>query len=249
MNEYKNIFKAISDETRIKIIYLISKRSICAKGIAKHLDITEAAVSQHIKVLKEANLLIAYKVGYHILYDVNEESLNKIIDFVNIIKNNEISKTIDSKNVRESNNLNCFNKCTHKKCCHKKILKEDFKMKVCFPVKCDEGMKSIPYGHFGTAPLFVMCDLETNEVKAIGNGDLGHEHGKCQPIKALSGETVDAVIVGGIGAGAITKLNSMGIKVYKAVEGNIEENLELLKKAELKEFPSTHTCSHDGCHH
>ncbi|WP_195514983.1 NifB/NifX family molybdenum-iron cluster-binding protein [Paraclostridium bifermentans] len=122
-------------------------------------------------------------------------------------------------------------------------------MKVCFPVKSNEGMSSIPYNHFGSAPEFVICDLESNDVKTIGNGDLGHEHGKCQPIKALSGEVVDAVVVGGIGKGAIVKLNSMGIKVYQAIEGNIEENINSLKNGELKEFDSNHTCNHDGCSH
>lgn len=122
-------------------------------------------------------------------------------------------------------------------------------MKVCFPVKSNEGLKSIPYNHFGTAPLFVICDTETEEVKALNNGDLGHEHGKCQPIKALSGEVVDAVIVGGIGAGAITKLNSMGIKVYKSIEGNVHENLDAYKKNELVQFSQNHTCNHDGCSH
>ena len=122
-------------------------------------------------------------------------------------------------------------------------------MKVCFPVKSTEGMSSIPYNHFGSAPEFIICDLETNNVKAIGNGDLGHEHGKCQPIKALSGEVVDAVVVGGIGKGAIVKLNSMGIKVYQSIEGTIEENVNSLKNGELKEFDSNHTCNHDGCSH
>ena len=122
-------------------------------------------------------------------------------------------------------------------------------MKVCFPVKSNEGMSSIPYNHFGSAPEFVICDLESNDVKAIGNGDLGHEHGKCQPIKALSGEVVDAVVVGGIGKGAIVKLNSMGIKVYQSIEGTIEENVNSLKNGELKEFDSNLTCNHDGCSH
>ena len=122
-------------------------------------------------------------------------------------------------------------------------------MKVCFPVKSNEGMSSIPYNHFGSAPEFIICDLETNNVKAIGNGDLGHEHGKCQPIKALSGEVVDAVVVGGIGKGAIVKLNSMGIKVYQSIEGTIEENVNSLKNGELKEFDSNHTSNHDGCSH
>ena len=33
-------------------------------------------------------------------------------------------------------------------------------MKVCFPVKSNEGMSSIPYNHFGSAPEFIICDLE-----------------------------------------------------------------------------------------
>ena len=97
--------------------------------------------------------------------------------------------------------------------------------------------------------MFVVCDLESGDISTINNGDLGHEHGKCQPIKALSGNIVDAVIVGGIGQGAIMKLNSMKIKVYRAQGETIEENLNLLKENKLQEFPSNHTCSHDGCGH
>ena len=65
--------------------------------------------------------------------------------------------------------------------------------------------------------------------------------------KALSGETVDAVIVGGIGAGAIRKLGSMGIKTFKAIDGDLEENLKAFNNGTLKEFSANHTCNHDGC--
>ena len=122
-------------------------------------------------------------------------------------------------------------------------------MRICVPVVENKGMDSVPFNHFGSAPMFVICDLENKEVKTIGNGDLGHEHGKCQPIKALSGETVDAVIARGIGQGAIVKLNSMGIKVYRACEGDIATNVAMLKDNKLNEFPANHTCSHDGCSH
>ena len=122
-------------------------------------------------------------------------------------------------------------------------------MKVCIPVELNEGLKSKPFGHFGSAPMFLVYNLENEELSEISNGDLGHEHGKCQPIKALSGNVVDAVIVGGIGQGAIVKLNSMGIKVFKAQAETLEENLNLFKENKLNEFPSNHTCSHDGCGH
>ncbi|MGG5461623.1 metalloregulator ArsR/SmtB family transcription factor [Clostridium sp. B9] len=243
MEERIKIFKALGDETRINILHLIRDKSMCAKGIARELEISESAVSQQIKILKEANLVIGYKIGYHIVYDLNIENLlsvNTLIDY--IVNDDNINKNITPYE-------KCVKGCKHIKCMNNKKLEEEKVMRICFPVKSNEGVKSIPYGHFGTAPTFVICDLEKNEITTVGNGDLGHEHGKCQPIKALSGEVVDAVVVGGIGAGAINKLNSMGIKVYKALEGTIEANLEAFKKGELKEFSRTHTCSHDGCNH
>ena len=122
-------------------------------------------------------------------------------------------------------------------------------MKVCVPIESNEGLESKPYGHFGSAPMFIVCDLENDKITEINNQDLNHEHGKCQPLKALQGIMVDAVIVGGIGQGAITKLNSMGVRVYRAQGDTIKENLNLYKENRLIEFPSNHTCSHDGCGH
>lgn len=242
MDESIKIFKALGDETRINILHIIRNESMCAKGIARELEISESAVSQQIKILKDANLVIGYKIGYHIMYDLNIEKLQSITRLIDYIVN-------DEDNIKEQSYEKCIKDCKHIKCININKFKEEKIMRVCFPVKSNEGLKSVPYGHFGTAPTFIIVDLENNEVKTVGNGDLGHEHGKCQPMKALSGETVDAVIVGGIGAGAINKLNSMGIKVYKALEGNIESNLEALKLGKLSEFSRTHTCNHDGCNH
>lgn len=120
-------------------------------------------------------------------------------------------------------------------------------MRVCFPINTNEGVGSIPYNHFGSAKMFIVVDSETKEVKTIDNGNLGHEHGNCQPIKALCGEVVDAVVVSGIGQGAISKLNSMGIKVFRASEGSIENNIDLLNRNELKVFDSTHICVNHDC--
>lgn len=122
-------------------------------------------------------------------------------------------------------------------------------MKICIPVSKNEGLLSIPYGHFGSAPLFIVVDSDTKEVTPIKNGDLHHEHGKCHPLQALQNTPVDVVLVGGIGQGAIRKLNAMDIKVYQTTTGNVEDNMTLFLSGQLNELDSTHTCSHDGCGH
>ncbi|RPJ34269.1 MAG: diguanylate cyclase, partial [Deltaproteobacteria bacterium] len=75
-------------------------------------------------------------------------------------------------------------------------------MKVGFPVERDEGMESRVYGHFGSAPAFVVVDTNNNEIRAIQNQDLHHIHGACNPIRALDGQMLDSLVVGGIGGGA-----------------------------------------------
>ncbi len=89
-------------------------------------------------------------------------------------------------------------------------------MKICFPVQENRGIESIVYNHFGSAPLFVVVDTDTNSVGMIDNRDQHHVHGACSPLKALDNQRIDAVIVGGIGAGALSKLNQAGIRVYRS---------------------------------
>jgi len=120
-------------------------------------------------------------------------------------------------------------------------------MKIAFPTSEDEGLQSLVYGHFGSAPFFVVVDAETDEISVLDNQDLGHTHGNCQPLQALGRTSVDAVVVGGIGGGALRKLYDADIKTYRAVEGTVSDNLSLLKADKLPPFTMDDTCQgHQG---
>jgi predicted Fe-Mo cluster-binding NifX family protein len=119
-------------------------------------------------------------------------------------------------------------------------------MKVAFAVQKDEGMDSTVYNHFGSAPAFVMIDTATEQAITINNADMDHVHGACNPIMAIGGQDIDAVVVGGIGAGAIRGLNSRGIKVYGAAAPTVKANLEMLKASGLKELTMQHACGGHG---
>ena len=122
-------------------------------------------------------------------------------------------------------------------------------MKVCFPVASDEGLAGQIFGHFGSAPGFIVVDMETNEVTAIKNHS--HQHGACNPAAELEGHRVDAVVVGGIGRGALQKLTAAGMRVFQAREGDVAENVALLAANELPELLPMHTCGGHGhgCSH
>jgi predicted Fe-Mo cluster-binding NifX family protein len=122
-------------------------------------------------------------------------------------------------------------------------------MKVCFPVENNQGLASAVFGHFGSAPLFVVVDTETGQVAEVINRDLHHAHGACSPVKALGGHTVDAVVVGGIGGGALNGLSRAGIRVYRAGGPTIAENVTRLRDGGLTQWAPGETCGGHGHGH
>ncbi|WP_224983959.1 NifB/NifX family molybdenum-iron cluster-binding protein [Geomonas agri] len=122
-------------------------------------------------------------------------------------------------------------------------------MKVCFPVEQNSGLSSAVYGHFGSAPGFVVVDSATGECTAINNGDRVHQHGACNPVAGLGGHHVDAVVVGGIGGGALHKLNAAGMRVFRAGGATVADNLALLEANQLEEYLPGHTCGGHGHGH
>ncbi len=125
-------------------------------------------------------------------------------------------------------------------------------MKICFPTETLQGLQSPVYEHFGSAPGFVIVDTESKDVEEINNSDLHHAHGMCQPLKALGGRVVDAIAVGGIGMGALMKLQAQGIRVFRVTQGTVGQNVQFILKNNLPEFDAGFTCAGHaggGCAH
>jgi predicted Fe-Mo cluster-binding NifX family protein len=124
-------------------------------------------------------------------------------------------------------------------------------MKVGFAVQLNKGLESTVYNHFGSAPAFIIVDTDLKQVSAVDNTNAHHVHGACNPIMALGGNSIDAMVVGGIGPGAITKLNAMGVKVYRAGAPTVNENIALLGENRLQELSMNDSCQeHAGqCGH
>lgn len=73
------VLKAIADETRMKILSLLLRKNYCVRALARQLELSEGAVSQHLKVLRDAGLLTGKKKGYFMHYDVNRDTLHALI--------------------------------------------------------------------------------------------------------------------------------------------------------------------------
>lgn len=118
MEQTVQIFKALGDETRLKILIILSKRRICAKGLSKHLNISEAAVSQHIKVLKDAGIIVGVKVGYYVHYDIQKPVLLELIEFIEHINNDHTMEGC-KLDVNIPNECRATCKSDRNRCCQK----------------------------------------------------------------------------------------------------------------------------------
>ena len=117
MEDLVKVFKALSDETRLKILLIISKRTICQKGISRHLGISESAVSQHIKVLKESGIVTGIKQGYSVIYVINDDCFKEAKFFLKMINDIEDDTFIDKEKLDAIILNSCAYCKSNKKCC------------------------------------------------------------------------------------------------------------------------------------
>ena len=82
--EPSEIFKVLSVETRVKIIELLKGQGpLGTKDIAATIGITTAAVSQHLKILKQAGLVRSERKGYWIPYSIDEKAMENCRQILN----------------------------------------------------------------------------------------------------------------------------------------------------------------------
>jgi predicted Fe-Mo cluster-binding NifX family protein len=119
-------------------------------------------------------------------------------------------------------------------------------MNVCIPVNEDKGLQSRICAHFGSAPLFMIVDTDKEGCRAIPNHNQHHGHGMCMPLASLQGESIDGMVVGGIGGGALSKLQAAGIRVYLSDLPTVEATVSAFKAGSLREVTPAEACGHHG---
>lgn len=110
------IFKALSDESRIRILYLISKnKEMCISDLEMVLDFTQTKISRHLVYLKNAGLVTYRKVDQWTYYAIKDE----LIDFVELViryfeKNPELTNDLNTYKTLYSNRELAINKIEKK---------------------------------------------------------------------------------------------------------------------------------------
>ena len=76
------VFKALSDKNRRKIIDLLKKKEMTAGEIAEHFNVSKPTISEHLKTLKNADLIQSEKNGQFITYFLNTSVLEDFLSYM-----------------------------------------------------------------------------------------------------------------------------------------------------------------------
>jgi len=108
LTEILEIFKALSDGNRYNLVSLLLKHDYCVGALARKLSISESAVSQHLKILRNAGIVKGDKRGYYTHYWVDRNLLNKA--GIQIIELSKISPSEDGCHKHNPQNQACCRK-------------------------------------------------------------------------------------------------------------------------------------------
>lgn len=251
MGDPADTLKAMSDETRFRIVTILLNHDICAGAIARRLGISDAAVSQHMRVLREAGLVTSERRGYFTHFSVDRDAIRELADFLQTMSGWERGPCDPDL---EGCTAVRRGRCPAEKCGSGCPRAGGGRCPGCTMVtdkRRDEMMKvAVTYEngevfqHFGRTEQFKVYDIQDGKVVAsevVGNQGRGHG----ELVGVLRQLGVSVLICGGLGMGARQGLEASGIRVCSGNAGSADAAAQAFADGTL-DISSEVTCNHHG---
>ena len=247
----------LSDGTRFSIVSILLNHDLCSAAVARRLGISEAAVSQHMRALREAGLVTPERHGYSTHYAVDRARLVELSGMLM-----EMAGAVrhpcdpDQEGCTAKGDVKCpvgpcpgpcpresagLRPCHHR-CPRCSASGRVNQMKVAVTHENGE-----VFQHFGRTSEFKVYDVDDGRiVSSQVCGTDGKGHGEL--IGVLKGLGVSVLLCGGIGGGAIQGLRSSGISVCPGCSGSADDIVMAYASGALDACGGP-TCDHHGEDH
>lgn len=98
---FQQSFKALSDPTRREILALLRGGAMAAGDIAAHFHLTQATVSHHLSILRDAGLILDEKKGKYIFYELNTSVLDEILEWFTALRGARFAERAETRERKE----------------------------------------------------------------------------------------------------------------------------------------------------
>lgn len=82
MFDFMLITKSLSDQNRIRILYILQGRALCVQQVVSLLNLSPSTVSKHISILEQARLVESVRNGKWVFYTVASKDVNPLVENV-----------------------------------------------------------------------------------------------------------------------------------------------------------------------
>jgi ArsR family transcriptional regulator len=102
--EISQVLKAMSHPIRLQMVELLLQKRMCVRSLARYFEVTEPTISVHLKVLKNAGLIVGEKKSYYMHYHVIRENVAELSQFFTALSATSAS---EPQGCRKSGSCHC----------------------------------------------------------------------------------------------------------------------------------------------
>ena len=95
MRDFAKLFKALSDETRIRILKVLLERECCVCEVMQALDISQSRASRNLGILENAGFINSRRDGLWIVYSIDEQRMNShVAPLIELLRDSLVNEEI-----------------------------------------------------------------------------------------------------------------------------------------------------------
>ena len=95
MRDFAKLFRALSDETRIRILKILLERECCVCEVMQALDVSQSRASRNLGILEDAGFIRSRRDGLWIVYSIDEQRMKShTVQLIKMLRNSLVNDEI-----------------------------------------------------------------------------------------------------------------------------------------------------------